>query len=503
MRESAFEVFREACGLSGPLTLEVRDSSTSAGESTVQIHQPFAIVGRDPGADLVLQNPRISRRHAYLQVTGGRVLCTDLHSRTKMRWGGESGQRDRGWLAPGRDVWLGPYALRWTGESSWDGGGPTVPALPAPSPTPALDLEGLPRAGLALPQRQTDHESFRPITARVALVGRSESCHLVLGHESVSRFHASLIRTPKGVWVVDLLAREGVRVNGQRVRWAWLEDGDAVRFGRFTFVLRYETPPEHISREDVPLKAGASAGSFRPSSRQRPGSPSLPERGLAVRSRERRGDFLAAVPSPDALAPEVIEPAIPAAWELSGAIPPQQIAMWQQQMRMMETFHDDMMMMVQMFMAMHKEHLESVRSELDKVRELSRELGSLQSKLDEPAEPPRREKRLNGGGSAPGAKPASTPEGNGAGRTEAPKDPEPEPNLWKPSAALAQPEARRDVPVPVDSEVPEAKRTAQTRLPPGAPTQFHLEITRKINELQRERQGYWQRILSVISKQSD
>ena len=94
--------------------------------------------------------------------------------------------------------------------------------------------------------------------SRIALVGRSESCQIMLRDESVSRFHASLLRTSKGVWIVDLQAREGVVINGVRVKWAWLEDGDTVRIGQFTFILRYETVPEQISRRDVPLEAGAS-----------------------------------------------------------------------------------------------------------------------------------------------------------------------------------------------------------------------------------------------------
>ncbi len=94
--------------------------------------------------------------------------------------------------------------------------------------------------------------------SQVALIGRSESCQVVLRDESVSRFHASLIRTSKGVWIVDLLAREGVSVNGVKVRWAWLDEGDEVRIGHFTFILRYDAPPGQITRRDVPLEAGAS-----------------------------------------------------------------------------------------------------------------------------------------------------------------------------------------------------------------------------------------------------
>ena len=403
-------LFLDACGLSSPLALEVRNPASAAGGfAAYQIEQPYVIVGRDADSDLVLQDSQVSRRHAYLQAIGGRVLCIDLHSRTKMRWDGEPGQRERGWLAPGRDVWLGPYALRWAEEGSTANSRPSVPALLPPSAMPNLDPGGVPRAGLALPLREDDDESLWPINTRVALVGRSEACHLVLGHESVSRFHASLIRTAKGVWVVDLLAREGVHVNGQCVRWAWLEDGDAVRFGRFTFVLRYETVPEQISRHDVPLDAGARA---KPSGLTRPRLPAPQSlrggRSLAVRSRgAEHGDSLPRVSASEVLTPTVMEPSSPAQWEVSGDMPPQQVAMWQQQMRMMESFHNDMMLMVQMFMAMHKEHLESVRGELDKVRELSRELGQLQGKLGEPKPRVQRGKTRNGTRTATGSEPTA------------------------------------------------------------------------------------------------
>ena len=89
------------------------------------------------------------------------------------------------------------------------------------------------------------------------MVGSSEDCQLVLNDESVSRQHAALVPTPLGVWVVDLLAREGVQVNGERVRWAWLADGDSLRIGRLAFTLRYEIPPDNLTRQDIPLESGA------------------------------------------------------------------------------------------------------------------------------------------------------------------------------------------------------------------------------------------------------
>ena len=73
------------------------------------------------------------------------------------------------------------------------------------------------------------------------------------------------------------------------------------------------------------------------------------------------------------------------AWEQMGPYPPHPAQMWQQQMQMMESFHNDMVLMVQMFVAMHREHSASFRHELDQVQQLTQELRDLQAKLAEPS----------------------------------------------------------------------------------------------------------------------
>ena len=61
------------------------------------------------------------------------------------------------------------------------------------------------------------------------------------------------------------------------------------------------------------------------------------------------------------------------------------MAMWQQQMQLMESFHNDMILMVQMFAAMHRQQLESVRHEMEMVQRLTGQLQDLQTALVEPA----------------------------------------------------------------------------------------------------------------------
>ena len=86
--------------------------------------------------------------------------------------------------------------------------------------------------------------------------------------------------------------------------------------------------------------------------------------------------------------------------------------MWQQQMRLMESFHNDMIMMVQMFFAMHREHLASAREELDRVEQLTRELSALQARLREPTESPERRADRCGVGRAAQASTASQHQGS-------------------------------------------------------------------------------------------
>ena len=259
MTESALELFRDACGLRAPLALECQDASrTIEGFDTHQLDCPFALIGRGPRSDVVLHGAEVSRRHAFFQVVEGRIFCIDLNSRTQLRWEGETEQRTHGWLDPGCTVWIGPYGIRQAGTDPSLNHATQCPdplAFCASDPT---DAHQLPRAGLDLPIRIGEGDQLWRMDSRIALVGRSESCQIMLRDPSVSRFHASLLRTSKGVWIVDLQAREGVVINGVRVKWAWLEDGDTARIGQFTFIFRYETVPEQISRRDVPLEVGAS-----------------------------------------------------------------------------------------------------------------------------------------------------------------------------------------------------------------------------------------------------
>src|SRR5262249_53951101 len=57
-----------ACGGNGLLQLTVAGRAGMPGTGCLSLPQPFAVIGRAPEADLVLDHPDVSQRHAYLQV---------------------------------------------------------------------------------------------------------------------------------------------------------------------------------------------------------------------------------------------------------------------------------------------------------------------------------------------------------------------------------------------------------------------------------------------------
>ena len=70
-------------------------------------------------------------------------------------------------------------------------------------------------------------------------IGRSAAADIRLDDPSVSRRHALIVsERPSSLRVLDDRSLNGVLVNGERVEWARVGDGDEVWIGRFRlFVL--------------------------------------------------------------------------------------------------------------------------------------------------------------------------------------------------------------------------------------------------------------------------
>ena len=428
--ESFMNQFLEACRASGPLLLGVESPGDGDGE-TRAFDLPFVIVGRDPRSDLQLDAPDVSDRHAYFQLVGGQLVCVDLGSRIGVYHGGKC--RRISYVERDQAVRIGPYRIRLRGGDA------------PPEAHPDGDDDRSP------PTLVLSHRSVRssrcPLPVGLSLVGSAADCAVRLIDPSVSNYHCSLIRTPRGVWLVDLLGQGGVRVNGQEVGYARLYDGDAVEVGHS--VLR----PDGLPAADL---APAEAS---------PGTDVVVRNGRSLVA-DVGGLTAASLPIDQAaqLVERIVGPLVT------------QVGLIQQQM--VEELNQARTMMFETFAALHQEQAAFLNHELEQLRQLSQELHTLRSDLERqtrvlvertPALPASPTARLGSAASAP-AVPI---------RLDAPSRTKPRVNGYSHGSVIS-----------LTRSEPPTDRSDDAHI--------HALLCDRIVRIKQEQQTRWQKILAVL-----
>jgi predicted nucleic acid-binding Zn-ribbon protein len=80
---------------------------------------------------------------------------------------------------------------------------------------------------------EDDHVRVVALQEGWTRVGRSLSAHVRFDDPTVSRRHALIHREPDSVRILDDRSLNGVFLNGERVDWHQLADGDRITIGRF------------------------------------------------------------------------------------------------------------------------------------------------------------------------------------------------------------------------------------------------------------------------------
>lgn len=94
--------------------------------------------------------------------------------------------------------------------------------------------EELDSPGRYLAFEDDDEVTTVPITEGWTRIGRSGSADVRLDDATVSRRHALVVLTPEGeLRALDDRSLNGLFVNGERVEWAPLSDGDSLEIGRY------------------------------------------------------------------------------------------------------------------------------------------------------------------------------------------------------------------------------------------------------------------------------
>lgn len=458
------------------------DSGPAKG---VALSTPFAVLGREDCCDLTLDRAEVSRRHTYLQLLGGRLWFFDLLSRTGT-WCG--GRRQAVGCVAASGFRVGPVQLRSLDQA------PSSDSLSIPSPLLALAAEedAAPTATLefmnaAFVDRTCQQPSWqldRPIT----FVGSASHCKVRFKCPSVSRIHCSLVRTPRGVWLVDLLGRTPVLVNGAPTRWARLNDGDRLTVGRFEIQIRAQArrsaataaPAEPTPVLTATGEPSASWSLPAASPMHGPNQPAATTPGLGA------AGPLAAVstgPSPSSALLNFASGPLDSTQALLLTFMNQFSGMQQQ---MFDQFQQTTLMMLQMFGTMQREQFDLLRQELQGLRELNQQIQTLQSELDKHR--PRSNAALPASATAPASKPDPLP------RPAAP---------WPDAPAKPAPATQSSPPKKTaDTKTQPASRTASTPTPAPetvpAGEDVHAWLSQRFNELQEERQSRWQKIVGTL-----
>ena len=182
-------------------------------------------LGRE-GADITLDDPEVSRRHAVVRPAADGVEVADLGSSNGTFVNGERIEQPRR-LAAGDLLKLGSVSLQL--ELAATGAGPPTVGRELPA-RPALVVKDGPLAG----------ERF-PIESEVSL-GR-EGADITLDDPEVSRRHAAVRPVDGGVEVTDLGSSNGTFVNDERIDGPKrLAAGDAIRVGRTSLEIEVAVP---------------------------------------------------------------------------------------------------------------------------------------------------------------------------------------------------------------------------------------------------------------------
>jgi ABC-2 type transport system ATP-binding protein len=214
-----------------------------------------ALIGRGPGADVVIEDSEVSARHASLAIAEAGIAVEDLGSTsgTFVNDRRVTGSQE---LQPGDRIRIGATVLEVRApaldedsqaarQATRVAESPRVPPTPAPGMTgvaarragrrrqiptvPVLAFVGGQRAG-----------SEVPVDSQLVVGRDAGAADVVLDEDpEISRRHAALSPAGAGLTVRDLGSTNGTFVNGERLsETVALETGDRVEFGRTIIEVR-------------------------------------------------------------------------------------------------------------------------------------------------------------------------------------------------------------------------------------------------------------------------
>jgi adenylate cyclase len=220
------------------------------------------VVGRAPGCDVVIPNPAISSRHCSLEFKDGAWFVQDLGSRNGIRVNGV--RCDARQLKPDDTLAIAQqrYTIVYSQSSSGAQRNPVDDWIERSLVQDIAWKQRQEQSGA--PDRRVASEPIHstlgellpcgggepiPLLKSKLVIGRHESCDVVLPLATISSRHCEL-EFKQGYWFVrDLASRNGIRVDGEPCESKWLQPNNILSLAKHRFQLVYvpqaaQLPPE-------------------------------------------------------------------------------------------------------------------------------------------------------------------------------------------------------------------------------------------------------------------
>lgn len=231
--EQGAEVDEKTCLESSPKITVKKDTETIL---EYEILKDLVIIGRRAGNDIVLDNRKVSRKHAQIKREGDNFIIEDLQSTGGTEINGEKITSRQ--IFTGEIIKIGDFELHF--NSGIEGEEKTV--FEEDDKTIFDDDKTVfyeETVAKLIVERSVNLQGEISIEGE-AIIGRGEEATIQLEDQRASREHCKIALVDSNFVITDLESSNGTYVNGEKITEKSLENGDKIQIGDAVFEFQME-----------------------------------------------------------------------------------------------------------------------------------------------------------------------------------------------------------------------------------------------------------------------
>lgn len=217
----------------------------------IELSEGETSIGRDAGSDILLDFEGIASEHSKITISGDGAFVSTNDASNITRVNGNLVVVKTP-VRGGDALLFGTIQCQVVNTDTQPTAESKAPEADAPVslPSPQSSAEeladednGMTRVRMALPQfvlRGVSDDSFGKVYPVMSstIIGRHSECDICLPSDEISRRHAKITLTSKGLLVEDLGSSNGTFVNGKRIDRAKLRPGDELKIDTARFLVQ-------------------------------------------------------------------------------------------------------------------------------------------------------------------------------------------------------------------------------------------------------------------------